>query len=401
MANQINYGASLFIGETSQGVRNPIFFDPHTPIYNNKPPTTIVTGIPGSGKTFFLQLLACQSSIMGKTTIVIDPKGDFLNLKEIEGELGANVNFINIAKKKGALDPFYNGENEGDKLSTIIDTISILVGGVTENQKTAILPTINDMINENGASMETLYKRLHRSEDPEVRSLASNLEMSSKLEYANIIFAPGGNPRSRINFKTGMTIFPLLGIDLPIEEKDMDKSGSVNKATRPKENLGAAIMFLLTDIIRKLLKKKTIIPKTLIIDEAWVLASNDAGRRCIKEVGLLGRSRGIALILASQKNSHYESLDTDSTTGNRFCFAASEREAEFMVDEFDLPQGENFENIFTSLEGGECFMRDWSKNYATVKIMVTKKSWYQVFRSDPLKDREAAVRQREERRNAN
>lgn len=41
-----------FISDITQGVRSPVFFDPHKAIYDNRTPGTLIVGSPGSGKSF-------------------------------------------------------------------------------------------------------------------------------------------------------------------------------------------------------------------------------------------------------------------------------------------------------------------------------------------------------------
>ena len=387
---------SLLIGQTSRGVRNPVPFDLHTPIRNNQPPGCVITGKPGSGKTYLLQLLTTMSALLGKTTIVIDLKGDFLNLKPIADEIGVDARFIDIAKKKGALDPFYIGENPGDKLSLILQVIDTLVGGITRDESTLLTPEIRDLIQasenkRNQISLTNVVSNLLRSTHKDLVNIGSELESISTLPYANLLFAPGGGAKSKINYYKGLTIFPLIGLKLPNEE-DFDENNSRRSgaSTNINENLSSAIMLMLTEVVSRLMMRETPEPKTLVIDEAWVLASNKSGQECIKKIALLGRSKNIALVMGSQKNSHYSNFDIDVTISTRFCFKTSIKEAEMLVKELQLPEGEGFENNLTELQSGECLMMDWIGNYSTVQIETIKSSWHYYFRSDPQK--EAAIR---------
>ena len=95
---RIKQGVSTFIGEQLSGVPYPVFFDSHFPIINNKPPGILVTGSPGSGKTWLLLLLCSHASLMGKTNVIMDPKGDFIALKKLEREgILENVKVWNLA----------------------------------------------------------------------------------------------------------------------------------------------------------------------------------------------------------------------------------------------------------------------------------------------------------------
>ena len=84
----------------------------------------------------------------------------------------------------------------------------------------------------------------------------------------------------------------------------------------------------------------------------------------------------IALVMGSQKNSHYSNFDIDVTISTRFCFKTSIKEAEMLVKELQLPEGEGFENNLTELQTGECLMMDWKGNYSTVQIETIKSSWH-------------------------
>jgi len=65
-----------------------VFWDSHTPIINNFPPGALITGAPGSGKTNLGLTLAGINTILGKITVILDPKGDFIGVKGIEDQIG-------------------------------------------------------------------------------------------------------------------------------------------------------------------------------------------------------------------------------------------------------------------------------------------------------------------------
>lgn len=376
-----DYSTSMFIGNTTRGIDQPVFWDSHTQIYNNKPPGTLITGSPGSGKTFLAMTLTCLCGILGKTTIVLDPKGDFISLAGLQDQIG-NVNFWNLAdrRKKGILDPFYMAENVGEKLDLVISVIDMFIGGLSGDQLRVLSPVVKDVIESPVPSLLAVTEALTMSENIEARNLGSQLDLISKLPFAELCFAPGSQKRSTISIEKGLTVVTMVGLEI-----SPDNEGKQNN----KKRLASTIFFLITDFIRRVLHKSSdTSPKTLIIDEAWAVLSTPAGANVVKEVALLGRSRSLALILITQNASHLKNLDIENTIKTRFAFHTDNREAEDIIKSMQLPLGENFESILTNLDPGECLMQDYMGRYSTVQITDYNKSWKEAFETNPLKKKQ-------------
>ena len=138
--------------------------------------------------------------------------------------------------------------------------------------------------------------------------------------------------------------------------------------------------------------------KILVIDEAWAIAGNSAGSKVIKAVAKLGRSKNMAVILASQNQSDLMGEDIDTTISTRFAFATDYKEAANITKAMRLPTGQGFEQILTSLSPGECLMEestsdDGRSRYSTMKAVVISPRWDEAFRTNP-----EDVRAREKKR---
>lgn len=373
-----NYSTSMYIGNTSRGVDQPVFWDSHTQIYNGNPPGTLITGSPGSGKTFLAMTLTCLCAILGKTTIVLDPKGDFLSLANLQDQIG-KVNFWNLAdrRKKGILDPFYMADTDGEKLGLVLDVIDMFLGGLSGDQIRVLSPVIKDVIEGPVPSLIAVTEALTMSENVEARNLGAQLDLVSKLPFAELCFAPGSSKRNSISIDEGLTVVTMVGLEL-----STDSSGSQNY----KKRLASTVFFLITNFIKRVLhESEDTSPKTLVIDEAWAVLSTEAGASVIKEVALLGRSKSLALILITQNDSHLNSLDIDNTIKTRFAFKTDHKESAEIIKNMQLPLNEGFENILTGLGTGECLMQDYMGRYSTVQITDYNKSWAKAFETNPLK----------------
>lgn len=377
--SQYQYSSSVFIGETTRGIAMPVFWDTHTSIVNNRPPGCLITGAPGSGKTFLALTITTISAILGKTTIVLDPKGDFLSLINLKKDIGEeNLKIWNLAKgESGMLDPFFMTDDDSEKLTLVIEVIDLFVGGLTPDQETALGPIIKDVIQSKNPSLQVVIDELRGSQNDVARHLGTQLDLLKSMKFANLCFAPGANrKRKSISIDKGVTIITLMGLELPNPGEE--------SLTR-QNKLASGIMFLLTDFIRRIMMNdNSQNPKTLVIDEAHAILSSQAGARTIRSVALLGRSKYLALVLITQNNSHLKNLDIENTISTRFAFRSDRREAEEIVAAMELPHREGFEDIIINLGNGECLMKDFLNRYSTVQISNWNSEWNEAFKTNPL-----------------
>lgn len=379
------YSASAFIGETTRGVRSPVFFDLHTPIYNNRPPGTLIVGSPGGGKSFCAMLLTVISAIVGKTTIVIDPKGDFLSLHNLKDEMG-DIKFWNLGDtkgKKGVLDPFYMSREPKQVHDLVITTVEMLVGGIDTNELKELSPVVKDVINSPTPSLVSVTETLRMSSNEHARNLGVKLEIVKDLPFAELCFAPGNKRREPLKIESGTTIITMVGLDIAPTLPGEKMSN--------KKRLSSTIFYLVTDFIRRILHNtENTFPKTLVIDEAWVLSSTPAGASVIQEVSLLGRSKSVAMVLITQSEEHLGNMGIDNTISTKFAFRTNLDNATHIIKGMRLDEDEKFEEILPGLEKGECLMQDYRNRYATVQIKNIKPKWAKAFESNPLKKLQAS-----------
>lgn len=388
MSKTISYSTSLFLGSTTGGIEQPVFWDPHTQIFNNNPPGSLITGSPGSGKTFLAMTLTCQSSILGKTTIVLDPKGDFLTLKNLEEDLG-ELNIWNLSdrSKRGLLDPFYMAEDLGERLNLVISVIDMFVGGISKDERRALSPIVQDIMKGPKPSLLKVTETLRMSQNPSAKNLGTELDLIRKLPFADLCFAPGTANRNNVSINTGTTLITMVGLDITPPSENVRQTST--------KRLSSTIFFLITDFIRRVMHKSTgDVPKTLIIDEAWAVLASQEGADVIREVALLGRSKNLALIMITQNTSHLKSLDIDNTIRTRFAFHTDSKEATDIIHDMQLPEGERFEDNLTNLDIGECLMQDFMGRYSTVQISDYNKKWKYAFETNPMEHAKRKQRQK-------
>lgn len=385
------FSTSMPIGETATGLPTPVFFDPHYAIRINRPPVSLITGSPGSGKTVAALLLAAHAALLNKVTFILDPKGDFLALKLLEeaGEV-ENIHvwsiFQNIEEgvvresNIGILDPTCLTDDVNENASLTLETIGALVKTLSPNQRNVLIPIIQDVTQSKNPSMNTIRMILARSRDPEISTLSHELGLALNMPAGKLLVA-SSKFNNKLKLDNGVVVASLMGLSLPASNKK-------EESYLEKERLSVAIMRLITHLALNIMKK---IPKTtnklLLIDEAWSVFNNVSGRALIDEVSLLGRSLNMAVILATQSPAHIQSGDggasLDNTISTRFAFRnTSDTDNQITAKAMSLPKDAGYENIFQSFSIGQCLMKDSQGQFAFVDIMLSE-GWLEIFDTTP------------------
>lgn len=389
------YSMSMPIGETATGLPSLVFYDPHYAIRINRPPVTLVTGSPGSGKTVASLLLASHCALLNKTTFILDPKGDFLALKLLEEAHGVeNIHiwsiFDNIETGEvhegniGMLDPTRLTDDLGENASLTLETISTLAKGLTGKQRNAIIPIIQDVVESKSPSMNAIRMTLARSQDPEISTLSHELGLALSMPAGKLLSATNRKV-NRLRLDKGVVVASLMGLSLPASNKK-------EESYLEKERLSVAIIRLLTHLVLNVMKKvPKQINKTLIIDEAWAVFNNESGRNLIDEVSLLGRSLNMAVILATQSPAHVRGeeggANLDTTISTRLAFRnTSDVDNKITASAMDLPENAGYEGIFKELADGQCLMKDSQDQFAFVNIHLPD-GWLDIFSTTPEPDK--------------
>lgn len=391
--NKNEFGQSLFIGHSITGLPTPIFFDPHYAISLNLPPVTLITGSPGSGKTFAASILAGHSSVLNKLTFVIDPKGDFLALKKLEREgylnrievwsVFSNEDQDEVAEENfGILDPLTLTSSIDDNIAITSDVIHSMVPGVTMRQSNALIPIIQDVANSRTPSLEKVIQMLQSNRDEEIRNLGISLGVPARLSISKLLVSDK-KKRNPFDMKTGTMVISMMGLELPDSNKPKEEHSH-------KERVSAIIMRLITQLVLEAMKNKPKrILKTLFVDEAWVVFGDNAGKSMIEQAGLLGRSLNMATILATQSPSHIAEPNSegrsslDTTISTRFAFRNnSDIDNAATRIAMKLPENEGWEGLFPALSVGQCMMRDCTGSLAIIHTM-TSQDWADAFNTNP------------------
>lgn len=394
MAQKTKFGMSTYIGETITGLPYPVFYDPHYPILINNPPVSLITGSPGSGKTFSGLLIASHASALGKIGVILDPKGDFTALKKLEkaGYIG-KINIWSVAdldgevleENVGMLDPTAFTPDTNQNTALTIDVIKSLIGDLTPKQITNLTPIIRDIVEGNSPSFLRVAQKLMSSRDDEIRSLGYSLDTLLQTKLAKLIVLNKRIQKKPLVLEEGFIVANLMGLSMPPDTKPSKEWSSAEK-------ISIIIMGLLSQLILDMMgKKPKKIYKTLIIDEAWAIMATESGKSMIRATARLGRSLNLAVILITQSTKHLgvgENSDTNTMISVRFAFRNNDDKDNMTTCKYmRLPEDEGWEQIIRELETGECLMQDALFNTSIVHI-ITNDKWQKMFNTNPIDDQE-------------
>ncbi len=383
------------IAYNQQGYTTPVFFDPHTAINSSDGGAsatngTLITGAPGSGKSFLGMTLAMISAVCGKKTIFLDPKNDSLGMLNLKEWVDGKITQMDINDKEltGAMDPFIAQDGQSAKIAKAYSLLSILLGPFTEAQESILYPIVMDTAANARASMTLLETKLARHPNQSLNALGTRLSaIRGSSESSNLIFGKVGEgiPEIKpIKLNDGMTIISMLGLSLPDPNSDAESQD-------PKEKLGLGILYLITDYIMETMKnpEEKDVPKTIFIDEAWAISATKMGYDTMSSLLRLGRAFNTAVILMTQNVSDLESKTGENKLLNsintKFAFKCNDaEEAHYLCSVFGISDG--FCDNFLHLQRGQCIMKDYKSRAATISVIAQcDPEWPHAFETNPMK----------------
>ena len=279
-----------------------IQWSPITCIHENNPPGTIVCGVPGSGKTYSLLNISANVIEQGARLFALDAKNDLIPLTYLYPDIRLiDVNDI----QPDSLDPFLVFGKDIDT-TTVLTIVEIICGELNSDQKLAVTPIINDFVlrvqrgvNE-GVTLLKFADYLYANQNIHAQSIGNTLKINQNSKYGPLIFGEIGVSSKKLNLENKNTVISILGMALP--------SGASHP--RADEMVNSAIVYIICKMVKELLVKKNKNDKTptlFVLDECHMLMRSDAITDIIDEFLVLGRSLGLAVLMASQNVTHFPS----------------------------------------------------------------------------------------------
>lgn len=350
------------IGHTLSGSRSPVQFDLAEACQSGRPPTCMLAGSLGTGKTICLEQLLWQAFLQGSGPIVdIDPKGDH-RLERLPG-IADSIETIELSgeeRYRGLLDPMRIATAETREDLTYNFLSSILPPPLRPEWQTQLRLAISEAASAGATNCSEVTRCLASSANPDAIEVGRALEVHGQgglaalgLARAESVQPPAGSARV---------------VSLRIRNLTLPLAGTARSDLLEEERLGLAVLRLLAAYALRLCTTDTTRHAVLAIDEAWALTADSQGRALLERISRLGRSQNITPILASQMLADAEHLEP--LVGALFAFGVeSEAEARraLALLRFDPDDPEAIQRLL-AFRKGRCYLRDFVGQVAPIQI---------------------------------
>jgi hypothetical protein len=351
-----------YIGYTLTGSRSPVQFDLAEACQQNRPPTCLLAGSLGSGKTIFLELAVWQALLQGSGPIVdIDPKGDH-QLERLPGVEG-RIETIELAPEdryRGLLDPMRIGSEETREDLTYNFLLSILPAPVKPEWQTQLRLAVSEAGAAGARSCGEVIQRLAGAGTPEAAEAARAVEVHGSGGLAKLGLGGADTDLQRVG-DAQLVSLRIRNLTLPL-------AGTARTELLEEERISLAVLRLLAAYALRLCVTDTTRHSVLAMDEAWALTSDAQGHALLERISRLGRSQNITPILATQMLG--DAAELEPLVGAFFAFGVeTEQEARKALSLLRLdPDDEGAIQQMIGYRAGRCYFRDFNGQVAPVQI---------------------------------
>lgn len=368
-----------YIGRTVSGGLRPVKFDITEASRAGRPPSILLAGTLGSGKTIAAELLALQAERRGSVVVDVDPKPDH-NLEGLP-ELAGRVHVIELStddRFRGLLDPLAiapDGLAEDLASSYLME----LLPAAPPAWETQVRRAVRTAIDDRRPSCRHVLALLAGSLHPDARAAGEALEVWADSGIARLAFGDGSH--AQIAAQRPVTTIKARALTLPapgVPRGDYDQA----------ERLGVATLKLIAAYAMRLVSGDRSVHKVVLFDEAWFLLASRDGRRLIDRLNRLGRAENATLILATQQLEDVGEIE--NLIGTRLIFGQETvAEARRALQLLGLdPEDRGLVERVRAYRRGRCLMRDIDDRVAEVQIDLVYRHLLEILDTTPAAARE-------------
>lgn len=275
---------------------------------SDKPPTMLIAGQPGSGKTVVSQALLHQATLAGVNSVFVNPKGAD-SLKPLLDITGGEHVVIGTSTAPGTLDPYRYASQEV-ATNIAMGFLTIVQRGLKDRDVSVIEEGLRTAKNP-----KCFMDAVQGIKDAEIVETIEQLRRSNPIIRLCMGDKPGKfklNNKEVGDLDTGLLLVEFSGdFQLPTAPK------TVESMERNERFAVAAVGLLMQATLQLIVASRRGQTEAgtgsfLVIDEAWImLTSQYLAKAYLESLLRLGRSLDVTIVLATQKVSDLTSVGLD------------------------------------------------------------------------------------------
>lgn len=332
---------------------------------------SIIFAQSGSGKSYTAKVEILRQLMQGTKVIVIDPEREYKQLSE-----SVNGSYIKIsAKSKEKINPFdfstkadKDGNNLAEHIQDLTEVISLMVDGLTQEEKAILDKAIVETYKNYGHQLKTTRtkkkssktsKKQSNSEYPQLkdlyktlkdlkqRKLYTRLEKFTKGSLSSVFDSP-----TNINLDNRLVVFDIK--DLP-------------------ESIRKIMMLVIAQFVSNQVKQHPQ-KRILVIDEGWMLLQHEESARFIS--GLVRRARKyyLGVTMISQQANDFLNNEYGRAIASQSALRVLMRQdtttIKKVTQEFQLSEYEQ-KYLLTCERGEALIIAD--QNHVALKVVASEK----------------------------
>jgi type IV secretory pathway VirB4 component len=341
----------IWLGLNRNGI--PIIKD----IFKLPNPNGLVLAQSGGGKSYFCKLIIMRYLLNGTKVMIIDPQGEYKSLVNYFG--GQRIDLSRDSNTM--INPLdLMGHDYAEKRLSLMDLMQIMLGKMTEPQKSFIDKAITMAYSKKGikdkertwnnkppiledllTALKTLERKASQIERTTITSLVNRLDM-----YVTGVFK-FMNKHTNIEFGNKLVCFDI---------------GNLPKQVKP------AIMFLVLDYVYMKMKSD-LSRKLLLIDESWSLLSRTEDAGYIFEIVKTCRKFNMGLLMINQEVEGLFSSPAGKSVLANSAYTMLMRQKPAVIDQicntFNLSPSERQHLLTCSIGEGLLIMED---DHSIIKV---------------------------------
>ena len=321
----------------------------------------------GGGKSFCNNLLVYYAVLFGGQALLLDPKSERGNWKEMLPEIAHEINIVNLTSDKdnaGLLDPFVIMKNVKDAESLAIDILTFLTGiSSRDGEKFPVLrKAVRSVTQSENRGLLHVIEELRKEDTAISRNIADHIDSFTDYDFAHLLFSDG-TVENAISLDNQLNIIQVADLVLPDKDTTFEEYTTI-------ELLSVSMLIVISTFALDFIHSDRSIFKIVDLDEAWAFLNVAQGETLSNKLVRAGRAMQAGVYFVTQSAYDVSKESLKNNIGLKFAFRSTDiNEIKQTLEFFGIDKDdENNQKRLRDLENGQCLLQDLYGRVGVVQI---------------------------------